>query len=212
LNIELTKLLSSVEIIFWDFDGVIKESVKIKSNVFKDLFLPYGEHVAKKVCDHHENNGGMSRFKKIPLYLSWTNEPVTTKNIDFFCNDFSSKVVQQVIDSPWAPGVLKHLNSNNKKKHVLVTATPYNEIKFILKNLNIDFLFDKIYGAPTEKSDAIFNYLKNVNINPEKSIMIGDSESDYRAAIENNIKFVLKRTDLNKNLQNKLICKMFYNF
>ena len=41
--------LKSAKIIFWDFDGVIKDSVEVKSAVFGQLFLPFGKIVAKKV-------------------------------------------------------------------------------------------------------------------------------------------------------------------
>ena len=36
-------------IIFFDFDGVIKESVEIKSDAFERLFLPFGDAIVKKV-------------------------------------------------------------------------------------------------------------------------------------------------------------------
>ena len=62
-------LLNNKRYIFWDFDGVIKDSVEIKSNAYEDLFLQWGELVSDKVRDHHRLNGGMSRFDKIPLYL-----------------------------------------------------------------------------------------------------------------------------------------------
>ena len=68
--------LSSLEIkgfkvVFWDFDGVIKDSVGVKSDAFESIFLPFGRDVAAKVREHHEKNGGVSRHKKIPLYLAW---------------------------------------------------------------------------------------------------------------------------------------------
>ena len=45
--------------IFWDFDGVIKDSMTVKSDAFEQLFLPFGENIAKKVRTHHEANGGI---------------------------------------------------------------------------------------------------------------------------------------------------------
>ena len=50
--------------IFFDFDGVLAESVQVKSDAFFKLYLPYGEEVAQKALNHHINNGGMSRFEK----------------------------------------------------------------------------------------------------------------------------------------------------
>ena len=42
------ELLKNYDVIFWDFDGVIKESVEVKSNAFEQLFSPFGKEVSKK--------------------------------------------------------------------------------------------------------------------------------------------------------------------
>ena len=54
--------------IIFDFDGVIAESVQVKSDSFAALYKPYGLDIVKKVVEHHEANGGMSRFYKFRLY------------------------------------------------------------------------------------------------------------------------------------------------
>ena len=85
----LEKLVDQAEVIFWDFDGVIKDSVEVKSIAFEKLFSDYDQNLADRVREHHERNGGVSRFEKIPLYLSWSNEVVTRKKIQEFSNRFS---------------------------------------------------------------------------------------------------------------------------
>jgi 2-hydroxy-3-keto-5-methylthiopentenyl-1-phosphate phosphatase len=47
--------------------------------------------------------------------------------------------------------------------------------------------------------------LNNLAIKPEDAIMFGDSNSDYESAKDNDVLFVLRCTDLNKDLQK--ICK-----
>ena len=42
--------------------------------------------------------------------------------------------------------------------------------------------------------------------------MIGDSHSDYHAAKKNQVEFVIRKTKLNKELQQNLKCKMIENF
>ena len=44
------------KMVIWDFDGVIKESIDIKSKAFEKLFKPFGEKVTKRVKTHHEKN------------------------------------------------------------------------------------------------------------------------------------------------------------
>lgn len=38
-----------IKAIFWDFDGVIAESVNVKTEAFYNLYLPYGIEIAEKV-------------------------------------------------------------------------------------------------------------------------------------------------------------------
>ena len=199
-------LVKYSEAVFWDFDGVIKESVEVKSLAFEKLFAIYGSEISKKVREHHEQNTGLSRFDKIPIYMSWSGEFVSDKSVQEFCTKFSYLVKKAIINSPWVPGFLEIFESNtSKQKHILVTAAPKDEIDYILEELGIESFFYKVYGAPSPKKDAISMELINLAIKPENAIMIGDSSNDYEAAKNNNIMFFLRHTDLNKDLHK--ICR-----
>ena len=209
----ISENIKKAKTIFWDFDGVIKDSVSVKSDAFEELFLPFGSDVAKKIRMHHEDNGGMSRYDKLPIYLNLAGEKNSTDSISKYEKQFSKLVMNRVINSPWVEGVLEYIKTNYKaQKFFLITATPQKEIEEILKKLEISKYFKKVIGSPTNKKDAIKIILSNQNINLDDSIMIGDSCSDYEAAKENNVFFVFRKTDLNKKLQKKLKCQMIENF
>jgi len=209
----ISENIKKAKTIFWDFDGVIKDSVSVKSDAFEELFLPFGSDVAKKIRMHHEDNGGMSRYDKLPIYLNLAGEKNSTNSISKYEKQFSKLVMNRVINSPWVEGVLEYIKTNyNAQKFFLITATPQKEIEEILKKLEISKYFKKVIGSPTNKKDAIKIILSNENINLDDSIMIGDSCSDYEAAKENNVFFVFRKTDLNKKLQKKLKCQMIENF
>ena len=178
--------------------------MSVKTLAFEKLFLVYGQKIAQKVKQHHEANGGMSRFEKMPLYLSWAGEVVRDELVGKFCNLFSHTVLQSVIDSPWVPGVYEYLSINHLEKYfVLVTATPQDEIEEILSVLEITQFFRQVFGAPTKKEDVIRSVLKEQKIAPDKALMIGDAETDLLAAKANQVPFILRRTDLNRSLQEK---------
>ena len=145
----MNTLLQASKIVFWDFDGVIKDSVEVKTTAYVELFRPYGKKIYDRVKLHHESDGGVSRFDKIPMYLAWAGEPVTTEKVAEFCESFSQLVVQAVINSPWVPGVYEYLLAHCKQQYfVLVTATPQQEIEYILAALKIATCFGKCYGHP----------------------------------------------------------------
>lgn len=192
------QLLQSADIIFWDFDGVIKDSVAVKSVAFEQLFLPYGLAIAEQVRCHHENHGGISRYEKMPIYLGWAGEPVNDRTVEEFCQRFSQLVQQAVIDSPWVPGAEHYLRNNpNNQIFILVTATPQAEIETILSALNLRDCFSGIYGSPVSKKQAIQTVLENYQIAPEDCLTIGDARTDWEAAEANQVPFLLRRHHTN---------------
>ena len=192
-------MFDKYKIVFWDFDGVIKDSVEVKTNAFRELFRSFGEEVMDKVTMHHVNNGGMSRFKKIPIYLSYAGIEPSENIINEFCNQFAILVEDAVVNSNWVPGVLQVINNCKKENQhfVLVTATPQDEIERILTRLNILRLFSNIFGSPMTKYDAINVCLKLYNVNSKESIMIGDSIADFEASQKTGSDFLLRRTPEN---------------
>jgi phosphoglycolate phosphatase-like HAD superfamily hydrolase len=191
-------------ILFWDFDGVIKESLEVKTAAFARLFAPFGDAVVARVCEHHERHGGMSRLEKIPLYLTWAGQPRTPAEIAHYCALFAAEVVQAVIDSPWVPGAREYLQAHCERQwFVLITATPQEEIESILAALRIATLFREVYGAPTAKAEAIARVLVGRNCRPLCALVVGDSTTDYEAAAVNGVEFLLRRTPLNTDLQHR---------
>lgn len=207
-------MLDKYKIVFWDFDGVIKESVEVKTNAFRELFRSFGDEVIEKVTIHHVNNGGMSRFKKIPIYPEFAGIKPSENLINEYCKQFAELVEDSVINSNWVPGV-QQIICNSKKEgqhYVLVTATPQDEIERILFKLKIIGNFSNIFGAPVTKSDAINTSLKLYNVCARDSIMIGDSIADFEASQNTGSDFLLRRTPENFISMQNYKGDFVYNF
>ena len=50
-------IFKKIKYIFFDFDGVIKESVEIKTDAFEQLFLPFGIDIARKITQWYLTGG-----------------------------------------------------------------------------------------------------------------------------------------------------------
>jgi phosphoglycolate phosphatase-like HAD superfamily hydrolase len=191
--------ITLASLIFWDFDGVIKDSVGVKKDAYAKLFSGYDRKVVRLIIEHNKINGGLSRFKKIPLYLTWACESVTESLIEDFCNRYSILVKQAVIDAPWVPGLLNYLKKNYlRQKFIIVTATPQNEIVDILYTLGISHYFYEVHGSPKEKCNVISDVLKRFKCNNLNALMIGDSKEDYLAAHKNMVPFILRANSFNQ--------------
>lgn len=207
---QAVEVLITARLVFWDFDGVIKDSVEVKTAAFEEMFLPYGVKIAAKIRAHHEAHGGVSRLQKIPLYLGWAGVSATPAIVDDYCHRFSGLVRQRVIDAPWVPGVLDYLLAHHARQcFVLVTATPQAEIEHIVDRLGIARLFGQVFGAPTKKAEAIAQVLAATGTEPRSALMVGDAETDLAAAAANGIGFLLRRTALNRALHDRNEIAMF---
>ena len=82
----------------------------------------------------------------------------------------------------------------------MVSATPQNELKGICNSLKLDEFFSKIYGSPTTKSDLIKTSMRDYGVPADACLMIGDAQTDMDAAEDNNISFIFRRHQHNKNL------------
>jgi HAD superfamily hydrolase (TIGR01549 family) len=193
--------INKFKIVFWDFDGVIKDSINVKTEAFVEIFKELGSEITQKVKEHHIANGGMSRFEKIPLYASWAGKELSNEDIIEYSDKFSQIAVQKVIDSNWVLGVEEVLRKNPlRQKFILVSATPEDEIRYILKKLDIYNCFLSVYGSPMLKKTAIKRCINEYLVNPKDCIMIGDAIADLEAANANSIDFLLRLHDSNQRM------------
>jgi phosphoglycolate phosphatase-like HAD superfamily hydrolase len=184
-----------IKYIFFDFDGVLAESVNIKTEAFRKMYFSYGNDFAQKVVDHHLANGGMSRYEKVKVYNGeWLGEEVTPEKIQILSQRFSDLVVDGVVHCEEVIGTTDFLNSATDYKKYIITGTPTIEIIPILERRKMSHFFEKIYGSPEKKDFWVKEILSKENILPEDCIFIGDALADYNAALANGVTFVLRET------------------
>lgn len=57
-----------INAILFDFDGVLVESVDVKTRAFADLFKDEEDEIVEKVVNYHLKNSGISRYDKFRYY------------------------------------------------------------------------------------------------------------------------------------------------
>ena len=183
--------------IFFDFDGVILESLQVKGQAFHDLYLPYGKEVAEKVIKHHLENGGISRYEKFKIYhKEFLGKDINEDQVNELAQQFSNIVVKRVIASNKVTGVKTFLENNKDRKFWIISATPDKELVYIVKSIGFDSFFVGIYGSSKRKSAWVNGIIEEESLSRDESIFIGDTNSDYTAAKESDIGFVLRETGI----------------
>tara|TARA_Y100000590_G_scaffold291722_1_gene328472 strand:+ start:234 stop:872 length:639 start_codon:yes stop_codon:yes gene_type:complete len=178
--------------IIFDFDGVILDSVNIKTEAFREMYIKYDESSLDKIIEYHLQQGGLSRYKKIKYFEEQIlKKKISTHDINMLAKIFEEKVKSKVINCKYIDGALEFIMQKSELYDLYIsTGTPQKEIEEIVNAKLLNQYFKKIYGSPNSKMEHIQNILINSNSSKKNTIFIGDSESDYESASQMGLKFL----------------------
>jgi HAD superfamily hydrolase (TIGR01549 family) len=183
-----------VKAILFDFDGVIAESVDVKTQAFGDLFKDdYPQHVAQIVA-FHVSNGGMSRYDKFRyFYSAIIREELGDAKLQELCRRFNQLVVGKVIEAPFVAGMKEFLDKYRGRIPMYVlSATPDAEIKEIVERRNLSGYFQGVFGAPRAKTEMIAMIMVQNGYKTQEMIFLGDSHNDLKAARQSGVRFAAR--------------------
>ena len=171
--------------VFFDFDGVILDSVHVKTRTFAAMFRQYGPEVEKAVVDFHLANGGVSRYDKFQhIYDNILQKPLSQKDLQQLGEQFTRMTIQEVLDAEYIPGALdtlKRLNEQNIPSFV-VSGTPEEEIMLIVEKKGLSRYFWEIHGSPRKKNEILADILNRYGFAADRTLFVGDARTDYEAA------------------------------
>jgi len=180
------------EAYFFDFDGVIVDSVDIKAKAFGLLFERYGSQIQKKVMTHHLNNGGMTRSEKIKYYFeTFMGQKISEDQLKTYCEKFSKIVEKEVVAAFEIAGAKDFLQKVYKKiKCFIVSATPDDELIRIVEKRRLKKYFIEILGSNRSKTENLNYLLEKYNFTGSHCKFFGDAINDYNAAKNCGVPFV----------------------
>ncbi|MCX5696355.1 MAG: HAD hydrolase-like protein [Candidatus Omnitrophica bacterium] len=183
-----------IKAVIFDFDGVLAESVDIKTRAFAFLFEKEGKDCVRKVVAYHNANSGVSRFIKFRhIYADILKRRLDEKMFKRLCAQFSGLVMNEVIKTPFVAGARPFLTRNASRYELFVaSATPQKEIKEIIKRRKMSGFFKGIYGSPRDKSSIVKKIMKEGGFSPGEVAYVGDALSDYQAALKNRVNFICR--------------------
>lgn len=176
-----------------DFDGVVVESIEVKTRAFAELFGDHPEHVPAIVA-HHRAHPGVSRYEKFRyIYAHLLRRPLTAREMARLDRKFSRLVRDAVVGCPFVKGAKPFLRFASARVPVFVaSATPQNELRWIVRKRGLAPFFEGVYGSPASKREALERVSGRLRVDPGALLFVGDATADRDAAKAAGARFVAR--------------------
>lgn len=178
-------LPKSANALVFDFDGVVIDSIPTKTSAFAHVLSNYPKDKVDHLLDFHSKNGGVSRRAKFQHFFEEiVNESKTVSEIVSLEEAFGRYVLDALKSQEFLiEDCIAFINKVSGRIPLFVASAAFeSEVKVLCEVHNLSGYFQKIYGHPTKKDNAITEIAKNLNSSPADIILIGDSRSDLKAA------------------------------
>lgn len=172
--------------IVFDFDGVLVESVDVKTRAFVELYRPYGEAVTRAVAAYHLEHGGVSRHEKFRhFHRTLLGQTLSEDEEERLAARFSSLVEDAVVGAPWVAGAREFIEAHFREIPLHVaSATPTDELLRIMSRRNMRDYFRHVAGAPQRKGSILTQVIAAGGHPSGRVLMIGDALTDFDGARE----------------------------
>lgn len=176
----------------FDFDGVVLESMEVKTRAFEALFAPEGPQAVSAILALHQAHGGISRFEKFRYaYREILKRPLGPEEEKTLGERFNALVEEAVAASEWVPGAREFLEAYHERLPLFVASgTPQEELRRIVEKRGLTPFFRGIYGTPATKEEILINITAAVGCPPAVILMLGDATSDYEGALRAGTRFI----------------------
>jgi len=175
--------LSCFRAIAFDFDGVILESVTIKTEAMRALFAEHEAHWAE-ISALHERHAGISRYVKFDMiYRDILKTPLTPDMRIQLGRKFSDLVVEKVLACPFVSGAREFLEAHYQSTPLfVVSGTPDEELAAIIAGRGLATYFKGVYGSARGKTEILRSILTDLACATQDIAFIGDGLTDFEAA------------------------------
>lgn len=185
--------LDGLDAIIFDFDGVLVDSVDVKTRAFAALYAGHGDEIVEQVVDYHLHHGGVSRYDKFRYFQTEIlgGAPLRDHEVADLAAAFSTLVVDKVVAAPMVAGARQFLDTcKGELPLFVVSATPTPELDHILRRRNLLAYFSGTWGSPRSKTQNIATLICEHDLRADRCVMIGDAVADYEGAAANGVHFL----------------------
>jgi len=189
----IKQILVGKKAIFFDFDGVILDSLDVREWGFRYIFSDQDPKLVQKLIDFHKANGGISRFYKIRYFHEvLLGSKISKEEVNSFAELFSKNMIPKLNNpSRLIMDTIGFIKENFRNYNMyIVSGSEQEELRWLCEKLNLIKYFHSVVGSPTPKYELVKNIIQTHQYETNSCILIGDSINDYDAAVTNGIEFI----------------------
>jgi HAD superfamily hydrolase (TIGR01549 family) len=187
--------------IFFDFDGVLAESVALKEDAFRALFAPFGEEVGVGAVAINREMGAVSRVLKIDrIHRELLDNKLPPDELADWAARFEALVEAAVVGCDEVPGAAALLDGlAGRVRMFVISGTPEDEMRRIVEARGWSRFFVSVHGSPRLKPEIVSGLLAEHGLAPDECLFVGDTFTDRDAALANGVPFVGRRPVVREN-------------
>ena len=188
-----------VKAIVFDFDGVILESAKIKTEAFADVVKDYPKNIADEFVAYHMTHMGISRHVKFQYFIEEILKEKYSESLEKELADkFSDIVFRRVMECEFVPGAYEFLERNYLKYDMYIASgTPVEELNQIIEGRKLTKYFKEAFGTPMKKEEIVGIICDKYGHNRKEMCFVGDASTDKIAAANTGLMFIGRNTEDN---------------
>lgn len=176
--------------IFFDFDGVIMDSMDLKLDSYCQALAPFGFPTGE-IDRIMRDNMGTSRHKiLVAMYQELSGKPITDEIFKTALTLFNELDEASRARMKPMPGSLEFLGKIHRHYFTaVVTGTPEDVVRRTTAFHKLNPYFDIVRGSPDTKTVILTALMADNGLAPDDCLMIGDGRADQEAADNCRIRF-----------------------
>lgn len=168
----------------FDCDGVLLDSVPVKTRAFARIAEPYGPQARDRFVMYHTVHGGVSRYRKFEwFYREVLGREITPEESAELGRKFAGYALDEVRRCPLIAGAEEVLQRWHGVLPLYVcSGAPQEELDLVLRERGLTGYFSGVFGSPPAKAELLARAVAAAGVPPGACLMVGDAPTDRQAA------------------------------
>lgn len=200
--------LNNYDVIIFDCDGVLIDVNDKKAEAFGKAVNGYPQPVIDSFVDYCKNSFGESRYVKFNKFFEeFLKEEFDEEKYNIFLTRYATECKNIYMNAPLTPGcwdILKALKARGKHLYV-ASGSDERELNEVLNKKGIKKYFNRIFGSPRTKKEAVGSIFQNHAA--KRIVLIGDALSDMETSKSCDTNFIYMKKYSIHSRENHILCQ-----